>query len=118
MTKTVDIARTAMQMGTEHNKTLFSFIDVVQVFQEYDDQAKVGKCYSNLGCIMIRLKNYEWMVKFFDEAIAKQRAAIKEGSDRKAVKENQFLLACRLFQRGFASFIECRRVAKREEEDQ
>jgi len=70
MTKKIDLVRMAMLMGTGDNRTLLEFNEGVQLFSTQEGaHVQVGRCYNNIGNIMVKMKHYADMIPYFEQAI-------------------------------------------------
>jgi tetratricopeptide (TPR) repeat protein len=76
----MDIAKIAMLQGND-NAALLNYHDVAQIFRDFNNDRKLGTCYNNIGCIHLRLKEYQKQMKYLDEAIQIKTNIIQEVRD-------------------------------------
>lgn len=76
LTKTIKVARDSLYEGDD-NQALLNYHEVAQIFDQLNNQEKLGSCMNNLGCIYLKKDQYENSFEFLRQAIEIQVANIE-----------------------------------------
>ena len=68
LTKTIKVARNSLYEGDD-NQALLNYHEVAQIFDQLDNQQKLGSCINNLGCIYLKKDQFENSFDFLNQAI-------------------------------------------------
>jgi tetratricopeptide (TPR) repeat protein len=68
LTKTIKVARDSLYEGDD-NQALLNYHEVAQIFDQLNNQEKLGSCMNNLGCIYLKKDQYENSFEFLRQAI-------------------------------------------------
>lgn len=138
--KTLYIARTSLIAGND-NVALLNYNEVASLFNDFSQSKpssfkktsayqsmdkNLAICYNNIGCIHLRQKNFRTQYQYFSRAIGISEQQIKslvEGttslkSPLTAPLETIFKYACRLFNMGYALYLNYLSLLKGNTDDQ
>lgn len=68
LTKTIKVARDSLYEGDD-NQALLNYHEVAQIFDQLNNQEKLGSCMNNLGCIYLKKDQYDNSFEFLRQAI-------------------------------------------------
>ena len=60
-------------MKADPEKTLLSYSEAYEIYEEYDDDDHIGTCLANIGVIFMYMEAYEMAYESFKQAIDKQK---------------------------------------------
>ena len=99
LTKTIKVARDSLYEGDD-NQALLNYHEVAQIFDNLNNQEKLGSCMNNLGCIYLKKDQFDNSIDFLDHSIHIGNDIITVEKRKKEVSEKDimgilFINACR-----------------------
>ena len=113
LTKTIKVARDSLYEGDD-NQALLNYHEVAQIFDNLNNQEKLGSCMNNLGCIYLKKDQFINSIDFLDHSISIGNDIIKFEKQKKDASEKDimgilFLNACRQYNKG----LSCKRYIEK-----
>jgi tetratricopeptide (TPR) repeat protein len=68
LTKCIKVARDSLYEGDD-NQALLNYHEVASIFQDLQNDGKLGGCMNNIGCIYLKKEQFETAIDFFNKSI-------------------------------------------------
>lgn len=111
LTKTIKVARDSLYEGDDI-QALLNYHEVSSIFDKLNNNEKLGSCMNNLGCIYLKIDQFENSLKFLNNATIIQDKIIEnelskkdkpgEEVSEKDVKRFLFVNGCRHYNKGLS----------------
>lgn len=103
LTKTIKVARNSLYEGDD-NQALIGYHEVAQIFRQLENQQKLGMCMNNLGCIYLKKDSFDIANEYLQCSIEIQEQEQNKKVNNKDEQTNQFVKACRLYNKGLVNY--------------
>lgn len=107
LTKTLSVANTSLESG-DANQALLNYHEAMSVFHTLHNVQKKGSCLNNIGCLYLKINQFQNAITFLDESI--KIANEFQACDEQSKFQNQFILGCRHYNKALCCYTNLQKL--------